>query len=437
LLLLGDFFVDDLTDGLRVLHQRFLGLHNGILVVALECFAQVLVEGDGAHGAAVHGRQHLHIVERVEAEALADYLRALVAGDMEIESVQLGRDQQREGVVIVRGRLLKPSENLFPRWMEALGKEGYTPLLRPQEGRDKEMVALHVIAGVAPEAHPRVWINILLFALTVLSTLFVGAQYADANANLQSAGDLFLPQNFIKGWPFALTLLSILGAHEFGHYFAARFHRVAVTLPYFIPAPMPPFGTLGAVIVMRAPPKNRRHLFQMAVAGPLGGLILAIPFLFIGLSQSTVAPLPPPPYVLEGNSIFYLLAKWLVFHQWLPSGGMDVQLHNIAFAAWVGLFITGLNLIPAGQLDGGHIVYTLFGKKVKYLSYAVVGVFLLLSIKYPGWLLWTALIFFLGRIYAMPMDDLTPLPRKYKWLGYFMLLLLVLMFTPLPIQLIQ
>jgi len=114
-----------------------------------------------------------------------------------------------------------------------------------------------------------------------------------------------------------------------------------------------------------------------------------------------------------------------------------MQLHNIAYAAWVGLFITGLNLIPAGQLDGGHVVYTLFGKKVKLLSYAVVGVFLLLSIKYPGWLLWTALLFFFGRAYAVPMDDLTPLPGRYKALGYVMLVLLALFFTPIPITFIQ
>lgn len=396
-------------------------------------------------------------VPAVEAEALADYLRALVEGDMEIESVQLGRDQQSEGVVIVRGRLLKPSAELFPRWMETLGKRGYTPLLRPQEGRDKNMVALHVIAGVAPEAHPRAWINGLLFVLTVLSTLFVGAQYAAANANLQSAGDLFLPQNFIKGWPFALTLLSILGAHEFGHYFAARFHRVAVTLPYFIPVPMPPFGTLGAVIQMKAPIPDRRKLFDIGVAGPLAGLVLAVPLLFLGLSTSPVEiPTSLSGYWVEGNSLLYYTAKLIVFGQQLPNPvtGADVFMNQVTTAAWAGLLVTALNLLPLGQLDGGHTVFAMFGEKARYVNRVTLAVMTFLAfaslgvvqqfipwlshVGFSGWFIWLLLVLLvIGPYHPPALDDVTELDRRRRMIGWLVLVIFIITFVPVPMRVIM
>jgi membrane-associated protease RseP (regulator of RpoE activity) len=396
-------------------------------------------------------------VPAVEAEALADYLRALVEGDMGIESVQLGRDQQREGVVIVRGRLLKPSEELFPRWMETLGKRGYTPLLRPQEGRSKDFVALHVIAGVAPEAHPRAWVNGLLFALTVLSTLFVGAQYAAANADIQSFGEIFLPQNFIKGWPFALTLLSILGAHEFGHYFAARFHRVAVTLPYFIPVPLPPFGTLGAVIQMKAPIPDRRKLFDIGVAGPLAGLVLAVPLLFLGLSTSPVnIPTDLSGYWVEGNSILYYTAKLIVFGQRLPNPvtGADVFMNQVTTAAWAGLLVTALNLLPLGQLDGGHTVFAMFGEKARYINRVTLGVMAFLAfaslgvvqqfipwlshVGFNGWFIWLLLILLLIGPYHPPaLDDVTELDRRRRMVGWLVLAIFIITFVPVPMRVIM
>jgi len=392
----------------------------------------------------------------VDAEVLADHLRALVAGDMTIESVQLGRDQKREGVVIVRGRLLKPSEELFPRWMEALKPRGYTPVLRPQADGDKRDVALHVIAGVAPEVHPRTWINGLLFVLTVFSTLFVGAQYADANAGVQTAGELLLPQNLLRGWPFAATLLGILLAHEFGHYFAARYHRVSVTLPYFIPIPLPPFGTMGAVIQMKSMIPDRRKLFDIGVAGPLAGMILAVPLLFLGLSTSPVeVPDITAGAWLEGNSLLYFWAKVLIFGQRLPNPytGADILMNQVTTAAWAGLLVTALNLLPLGQLDGGHTVFAMFGEKARYINNAALAIMAILAIAslaplqtvlpwlsnigWIGWFIWLGLILFLvGPHHPPALDDVTELDRRRRWIGYLVIAIFIITFVPVPMRIL-
>ena len=342
-------------------------------------------------------------------------------GYFEIDSIQFDAPTSSiQDAFRLKGRFLVDTEKAYDVISQRARSAGFLIFFREEAGEPVIYAAL----GEMPVTKPNWLLFWGLLIATLVSIFFVGG----------FTGETF---DWKAGLSFAVPLILILLFHEFGHFLVSRRNRMATSPPYFIPLPISIFGTLGAVIIMRAPPKNRKQLFQMAVAGPLGGLILAIPFLFIGLSLSEVGPLPPPPYILEGNSIFYLAAKWLVFHQRLPANGLDVQLHNMAFAAWVGLFITGLNLVPAGQLDGGHVVYTLFGRKVKLLSYLMVAVFLLLTIKYPGWLLWAGLIFLLGRVYAVPMDDLTPLPRIYKALGYFMLLLWVLLFVPLPITFVQ
>ncbi len=352
---------------------------------------------------------------------LLETLRTVVDGYFDIQGVRYDAPfPPFKDAVRLSGRFLTGTEHAYDVIAARASSAGFLIFFREEEGEPVIYAAL----GELPITKPNWIVFGLLLAATLASVFFVGG--------LTEYGI-----DWKAGASFAFPLILILLFHEFGHFIVSKHNHMATSPPYFLPMPFSIFGTLGAVIIMRAPPKNRKQLFQMAVAGPLGGLLLAVPFLFIGLKLSEVGPLPSPPYLLEGNSLFYLLAKWLVFHQWLPSGGMDVQLHNMAFAAWVGLFITGLNLIPAGQLDGGHVVYTLFGTKVKKLSYVIVGVFLLLSIKYPGWLLWTVLIFFLGRVYAVPMDDLTPLPRPYLIWGYFMLILLIILFTPLPIRVIQ
>jgi len=238
-----------------------------------------------------------------------------------------------------------------------------------------------------PEPPPtKVSTPIILFILTVFSVMLTGAQPEGVVPAGIVAQILFLLKNIFTGWPFALSLLSILLAHEFGHYLMSRYHKTPATLPYFIPFPFSPLGTMGAAILMRGIPKNKRVLFDIGVAGPLAGLVVAIPVLFIGLSLSTTTTLLASPNgFLEGNSLFYLTAKYLSFGQWLPApaeshgilywlqffftgspipfGGQDVLIHNVAFAGWAGLLVTALNLLPAGTLDGGHVIYALLGEK--------------------------------------------------------------------------
>jgi membrane-associated protease RseP (regulator of RpoE activity) len=169
-------------------------------------------------------------------------------------------------------------------------------------------------------------------------------------------------------------------------------------------------GTLGAFINMKAPPRNRRHLLAISVTGPLAGLAVAVPILWLGLRLSYVEPPPPLPYMLEGNSVLYAALKYLVFGRFLPSGGVDVLIGQVAMAGWVGLLVTGLNLIPAGQLDGGHIVYALLGpRRARFVTWGVLAVLAGLSILWQGWLLWLGLVFLFSRFQDMPLDDLTGL----------------------------
>lgn len=389
-------------------------------------------------------------------EMVARRARAIVEPGLMIESVQIPRDPRRQGVVVFRGRLTQPSHKLFSEWRKQFHTFGYTPLLRSAPEAGDEAVALHLMDGVPPPARPRAWINAVLFGLTLLSTLFVGSLYAEASADIQTFSDLLLPQNLIRGWPFALTLLGILGAHEFGHYFAARYHKVAVTLPYFIPMPLG-FGTLGAFIQMKEPVPDRRRLFDIGVAGPLAGLVLAVPLLFLGLATSpTIIIEPGMGGMLEGNSILYYYAKIAVHGQPLPNPltGEDVLMNQVTFAAWIGLLVTALNLLPVGQLDGGHTVYALFGRHSRLINMLALGGMAVLavaglepiqawfpalqSIGFNGWFVWLGLIvFILGPFHPPALDDVTELDGKRRLIGYLVIAIFILTFVPVPFQILE
>ncbi len=354
--------------------------------------------------------------------SMAFHLRDALSDLIEVHEVTIGRS----GQVKLCGHLTVPSETAYAMASKRLEPLGYTPLFRRQ-GQDECVLALPQLLRPAPS---RNWVGLLLFGLTVLSTLFVGAQMAGWDPRRG------LAPNLLAGASFALTLLAILGAHELGHYFVGRHYGVPVSMPYFIPMPLSIFGTMGAVIRLKAPPTNRRVLLAIAVAGPLAGLAVGVPLLILGLKLSTVGPLPPPGtgVVLEGNSILYALLKWLMFGRFLPGGGLDVNLHPVAFAAWAGLFVTGLNLIPAGQLDGGHVAYVLIGQRARYLSLGLAVALLGLGLfVWPGWYLWAALIFVFGQTFATPLDEITRLDAKRAVLAVAMLVIFVLIFTPIPL----
>ena len=318
--------------------------------------------------------------------------------------------------VRLRGRLLTDSEQAYRIVAQRFRDLGYTPLFR----REDDMDVILALPGGLPQSEARLWLAGGLFIATVLSMLFA---WAMLGASLREAGQ------------YTASLLTILVAHELGHYVVARFYGVAVSLPYFIPMPFSLLGTLGAVINMKAPPMNRRQLLHIAVAGPLAGFILAVPILFWGLSMSPVKPITPG--LLEGNSLLYAAMKILVFGRFLPDGRFDVYLSPMAFAGWTGLLVTAFNLLPVGTLDGGHIIYALFGERAQMLMWPIVGLLLLLGLRWSGWWLWAVLILLFGRYHAVPLDDITGLDDTSRIIGVITLALLILTFVPVPFRVLR
>ena len=340
-------------------------------------------------------------------------------------------DSPQPGYVTYYGRFLTDPADCYDELRGIFEKRGFTPLIR--EGKDGRIALIaDPIVHNPPASDWR--INAALFVVTVLATLATGAFY---NAEtLDQAWQIW------RGWPFALSIMLILGAHEMGHYVMARYHNVPVTLPYFIPLPIiSPIGTMGAVIRLKAPVKNKRALLDIGAAGPLAGLVFAVPILLYGLYTSEVGPIMPGG-LLEGNSIFYAAAKILVFGRFLPDGTQDVYLNQVAWAGWVGLLVTSLNLLPVGQLDGGHVAFTLFGKRAKQLFLPVLAILAALaaySFIVDGtmtWAVWIVLLFFLGRSYAEPLDEVTSLDRKRRAIAIVTLIIFVLIFMPVPFRLL-
>jgi len=366
-----------------------------------------------------------------------------------------GHTSLDDGTYEFRGRLVVESSEAFDHIYDRFTSAGYTPMLFRRNGQEV-VVARRGVVKLRP-LNPRV--NLVLFILTILSTLFAGMLYGASpeveRALARSGGDPFSvifsnPALLLNGLPYMLALLGILGVHEMGHYVLGRIHKADVTPPYFIPMPIG-LGTMGAVILLRSPIKNKRQLFDIGVAGPLAGLVIAIPLMIIGLATSPVmsdeqARLlfglgPGAALPREGNSILYLLLKLLVHGRILPGGGFDVMLNAIAFPAWIGLFITSLNLLPIGSLDGGHVTYALFGRqqwriaRVAWLIMLGGGLFLLLTRFDLGlnvWLLWALLVQLFGVMHPPPLDDITPLDPRRRALGIFALILFLILIVPIP-----
>ena len=355
-----------------------------------------------------------------------------------------------------RGELLnEDSAQAYDQLAEYLDPYNTMPLFRMEEGRQ-----VIYLAPKQPEPpKDKVSTNVILFVLTVFSVMLAGAQPDGPIPNDFVGQMLVLGKSIFTGWPFALSLLGILVAHEFGHYFMSLYHKTPATLPYFIPFPFSPLGTMGAAIIMRGTPKNKRILFDIGVAGPIAGLVVAIPVLFYGLSLSTLGTIDPNPNgFIEGNSLIYLFAKFVTFGQLLPAplepqgilywlryfftggpvpfGGTDVFIHPVAFAGWAGILVTALNLIPAGTLDGGHVIYGLFGDKSRKAFPFIVGLLLVFGFFWSGWWLWAALLFWLGRVHAQPLDEITTLDPTRRLIAYTMILVFLLVFTPVPFMLL-
>jgi membrane-associated protease RseP (regulator of RpoE activity) len=244
----------------------------------------------------------------------------------------------------------------------------------------------------------------------------------------------FLTAYLVQGPLYAVTIMAILLAHESGHYFMCRRYGVQATFPLFIPMPNI-LGTMGAVIAMKSPMPNRKALFDIGVAGPLAGLAVAIPAILIGLHYSTVETLPK-----EGVHLYLgepLLFQWLATHVFgtLPKDH-DLFLHPIAFAGWAALFVTSINLFPAGQLDGGHVMFAMLGPRAKYVSWLVAAALCYLGFAYqPMWFIFTVLIFLFMFRHPSPIDPVTQLDRKRIVIGVLTFALQVICFVPIPFEL--
>jgi membrane-associated protease RseP (regulator of RpoE activity) len=267
-------------------------------------------------------------------------------------------------------------------------------------------------------------VHLVLFLATVLTTLVAGALQQGINP-LQSPGSLW------RGIPFSLTLLMILGAHEFGHYFISRKHRIEVSLPYFIPAPSF-IGTFGAFIRMKSPIMDRRILLDIGVAGPLAGMVVAVPALLVGLSLSQTVPATVAGGIKLGSSLLFSFLAWII--QGPIPENRDLVLHPIAFSGWIGLLVTSLNLLPVGQLDGGHVAYAVLGPRQHVVAMVVVGFLLVLGLTgWVGWLVWVAILFVMGIHHPPVVYDWIPLDRKRRVIGWGTLGLFVATFTPVPL----
>lgn len=274
-----------------------------------------------------------------------------------------------------------------------------------------------------PEKKKAPVLHISLFLVTVLTTLFAGALQQGVNPFEDYLG-------LLKGVPFSFSLLFILGSHEFGHYYMARRNGIDATLPFFIPAP-PLIGTFGAVIKMKSPIMDRRTLIDVGASGPLVGFAVTIPILITGLHLSTVQPIPPEGAITLGSSALMALLGWLV-HGTIPQG-MDVVLHPLAFSGWIGLLVTSMNLMPIGQLDGGHIAYALFGSRQKILAWTTLAVIIFLgSFVSYAWLVWAVFPFIVGVKHPPLVYDWVPLDPRRKLVGWFTILVFILTFTPIP-----
>jgi membrane-associated protease RseP (regulator of RpoE activity) len=333
-------------------------------------------------------------------------------------------------VVEFTGRLRGKTDEMFRKIREAFAGEPLTPLLLEGEDGDVRLVMLPGKQTVAA-GRPKWALHWLLFLATVATTTWAGALHAGVNL-------LQHPDQFAVGLPYSLGLLLILGAHELGHYFTAKAHGIQVTPPFFIPVPFA-LGTFGAFIKIKSLTPNRRALFDVAVAGPLAGLVFAIPALLIGLRFSQVVPGHAPAGlgydgVNIGSSVLLACLASLSLGASVLQGN-HLLLHPLAFAGWLGLIVTALNLLPIGQLDGGHMSHAQFGSRnARGISMvAMACLFLLALFVWPGLMFWAFIVFFIaGTRDAPAANDLTPVGGPRKIVGYLTFFLLLLIIVPVP-----
>jgi membrane-associated protease RseP (regulator of RpoE activity) len=279
-------------------------------------------------------------------------------------------------------------------------------------------------------------LHTLLFGLTLVSSTFCGGLYYGWLPSPDVFERVADPRLIIEGLKFSVPLLTILLAHEMGHYLAARHHRLRVTPPYFLPMPIPLLfspGTLGAVIRVKEPIRTRRQLMDVGAAGPLAGFAALLPFLILGTALSDVQTLDPESTTIYfGEPLLFKFIARVIFFPSLPDG-QDIMLHPTAWAAWFGLFVTALNMLPYFQLDGGHVAYALFGRYHRLAAWPLLGALIALGLLWPGWWVWSIVIAVLGPRHPPVFDERRPLDARRRWIGWIAILIFILSFSPRPI----
>jgi membrane-associated protease RseP (regulator of RpoE activity) len=286
----------------------------------------------------------------------------------------------------------------------------------------------------------RKWLSALLLAATLATTTLTGAcHWLSFEADFRTAA--VAPQLTLgvlaDGLWYSLTILVILGAHELGHYLACRYYGINASLPYFLPVPFPLTGTAGAFIRIHQPITTKRALFDIGIAGPLAGFVFAVPALVIGLAMSRVVEVPPDfTGVSHGEPHLFKAVSRVIWGS--PPESLSINMHPMAFAAWFGLLATGLNLLPMGQFDGGHIAYAALGRHAHKVTIAAVVGAIGLSLYSSSWVVWTVLaiglLFAFGWRHPAVWDEAEPLDPTRRWLAVVALIILVLCFTPAPIE---
>ena len=291
-----------------------------------------------------------------------------------------------------------------------------------------------------PKFQDRVWLHVLLFLLTLATTTLVGADHYVAFLLDFTARRIPMTSGalLVRGLWYSVTILAILGCHELGHYVACRYYDVDASMPFFLPVPISITGTLGAFIRIREPIPQKRMLFDIGIAGPLAGFVVAVPALLIGVAMSHVVRVPADFSGFElGEPLLFKAAEWLI---WGPiQDPYSLNLHPVAFAAWFGLLATALNLFPIGQLDGGHICYAVLGTRSTYVTFGSIAIAITLAAYFSAsWVVWTGLmvvmLIMFGPRHPRVFDEEVPLDRSRKILALVALIIFVLCFTPAPIS---
>lgn len=318
--------------------------------------------------------------------------------------------------------------------------------------QDEEITPVFVVPPPPPRTRDRVWLHYGLFVLTLVSTTFTGSDlFISFSADFAALGSMSpaetqawarqlmsSPAFYLQGLWYSVTVLSILGCHEMGHYLVSKRYGVDVSRPFYLPAPFTLTGTLGAFIRIRSRIPSKEALFDIGIAGPIAGFVVAVPALFLGLWLSRIVKLPDDPSLLVelGEPLLFRFAAWTIWGD-VPAG-YTINMHPMAFAAWFGLLATALNLFPIGQLDGGHISYAVLGRRSTLVTFAMIAVAIGLTFVSMSWLVWTILlvvmIVVLGPHHPRTIDEDVPLDRGRLVLAGVALLMLIICFTPAPIE---